>query len=124
MGPNDPMRPLGADPSRLLDVRNVSKRFTSGRGARREEFDALLDVSLTVGEGECLGVVGESGSGKTTLARILSGLIAADGGGAYFEGGSCRRRRSSKAVSCGDGSRSCSRIRSRRSIHGARSPTP
>jgi peptide/nickel transport system ATP-binding protein len=84
MGPDD--RPLEADQSRLLDVRNVAKRFTSGRGPRREEFDALFDVSLTVGAGECLGVVGESGSGKTTLARILSGLIAADAGGAYFEG--------------------------------------
>ena len=37
-------------------------------------FRALQDVSLTLSEGEVLGIVGESGCGKSTLARILIGL--------------------------------------------------
>jgi tungstate transport system ATP-binding protein len=35
---------------------------------------ALDGVTLSMGEGETLGVVGESGAGKTTLLRLLAGL--------------------------------------------------
>jgi ABC-type oligopeptide transport system ATPase subunit len=41
---------------------------------------AVQDVSLQIGEGECLGIVGESGSGKSTLARILLALERPDSG--------------------------------------------
>ena len=40
----------------------------------------LKDVSLTLHQGERLGLVGVNGSGKTTLLRILSGRLAADEG--------------------------------------------
>ncbi len=35
---------------------------------------ALVDISLKVGQGAVLGICGEKGSGKTTLLRILAGL--------------------------------------------------
>ena len=41
---------------------------------------ALHDVSLTVAEGEMIGVIGPDGAGKTTLLRIACGLIAPDAG--------------------------------------------
>src|SRR6516162_11758607 len=70
----------------LLSVRGLSKHFAEGKGSTRRTLAALVEVSLDIHAGECVGLVGESGSGKTTLARIMSGLLAADGGTIRFHG--------------------------------------
>ena len=44
-----------------------------GRGRDRKQV--LRDVSLSMREGETLGVVGESGCGKSTLAKCILGLV-------------------------------------------------
>jgi len=58
----------------VLQVENLGMRFETSSmfRAKRRVVDALADVSLTLGEGETLGIVGESGSGKTTLGRCLA----------------------------------------------------
>jgi len=45
------------------------------------EAPSLIDVSLSVGAGECVLLCGASGSGKTTLTRLINGLIPH-----YYEG--------------------------------------
>ncbi len=40
----------------------------------------LAKASLTIGEGERVGVVGRNGAGKSTFAKILAGVEPADGG--------------------------------------------
>ncbi|MCW0111341.1 ATP-binding cassette domain-containing protein, partial [Burkholderia pseudomallei] len=54
--------------------------FRSGR------FTAVSDASVSVRQGETLGIVGESGSGKSTLAMALLGLQRVARGDIEFEG--------------------------------------
>ncbi len=76
-------------PSPILDVRNLSVRFSIGRGklfARQRYLHAVRDVSFSVHRGRTLGVVGESGSGKTTAAMAAIGLTPAYAGHVEFAG--------------------------------------
>jgi branched-chain amino acid transport system ATP-binding protein len=63
-------------PDSLLRIDNLVKRFGG--------FRALDGLSLTLREGEILGLVGPNGSGKTTCINVVSGLYAADGGSIHF----------------------------------------
>ena len=55
-----------------LVLRGVTKDFSGLR--------ALHDVSLTLEQGEILGLIGPNGSGKTTLINVVTGLLPATGG--------------------------------------------
>jgi ABC-2 type transport system ATP-binding protein len=61
-----------------VTVENVSRRYG--------ERQALAGVSFTVERGEIFGLLGPNGGGKSTLFRILSTLLAADGGRARVLG--------------------------------------
>ncbi len=64
----------------LLDVKNLSVRFTVRRGGpwgQKRHLTAVDDVSFQVRKGETLAIVGESGSGKTTAALALARLVRA-----------------------------------------------
>jgi oligopeptide/dipeptide ABC transporter ATP-binding protein len=51
----------------LLSIRNLSVQFRVDSGW----ITAVDDVSLDVGEGDCIGIVGESGSGKSVTALSI-----------------------------------------------------
>lgn len=61
----------------ILNIKDLNLAFKTGR--HREKV-VLNDFTLSLKEGEVLGLVGESGCGKSTLSRILMGLQRADSG--------------------------------------------
>jgi oligopeptide/dipeptide ABC transporter ATP-binding protein len=67
----------------LLDVIELSKRFTL-RGGR--QLQAVDRVSLSLKQGQTLGVVGESGCGKSTLGRLILRLLEPSSGAVRFMG--------------------------------------
>ena len=44
------------------------------------EHDVLKDITLTISEGEKIGIVGLNGAGKSTLIRLIAGELTADSG--------------------------------------------
>jgi peptide/nickel transport system ATP-binding protein len=66
-------------PVRVLEVSDLTVVHRL-RGARHGSLTAVDGVSLSVDEGEIVGIVGESGSGKTSLALAVSRLGPSSGG--------------------------------------------
>ena len=66
----------------LLEGDNVEVTFRIGGGFLQGEpmlLRAVDRISLTLREGETIGIVGESGSGKSTLGRALLRLLPSEG---------------------------------------------
>ncbi|ACV12016.1 oligopeptide/dipeptide ABC transporter, ATPase subunit [Halorhabdus utahensis DSM 12940] len=83
----------GTIDSTLMEVRDVSKLFGSSQGLldtllgrEPQPVRAVDGVSLSVEEGEVLGIAGESGCGKTTLGKMLVKLLNPTEGDVEFDG--------------------------------------
>lgn len=63
----------------LLEANHISFRYRQGPWI-------LKDVTLSVGEGERVGLVGPSGYGKSTLSKILAGYIKPVAGQVLLDG--------------------------------------
>lgn len=62
--------------SKILNVRNLEKTFSSGS----REITVLKDITFDIEERETFSIVGPSGSGKTTLLGLCAGLDRPNGG--------------------------------------------
>jgi peptide/nickel transport system ATP-binding protein len=82
-----------SDPNVVLEVRDVSAGYKKGD-------NIVEDIDLKVRRRKTVAVVGESGSGKTTVARIITGLLPANGGRILFGGESLPADLGSRDLEC------------------------
>jgi len=64
--------PPSAEAPSILECNGVRKTFGG--------ITAIEDISLTLRDGEILGLIGHNGAGKTTFFDCVSGFLATDGG--------------------------------------------
>jgi len=62
----------------LLEARNITKAFGS--------FKAVDDASVTLEQGDILGLIGPNGAGKSTFFNCLTGDLKTTSGRVLFEG--------------------------------------
>ena len=67
----------GSAQSVILEMQNVTRRFGG--------LVATDDVSLSVYQGEILGMIGPNGAGKSTILNMLSGSLAPSSGKIIFK---------------------------------------
>jgi oligopeptide transport system ATP-binding protein len=73
----------------LIDARSIVKHYPIRGGVWMKQtgsVKAVDGVSLTIGEGETVGLVGESGCGKTTFGRAILRLEEPTSGEIFFQG--------------------------------------
>ena len=89
-----PFRPHPDDRVPIIELRNVGVTFRTRAGTifNPTYVKAVQDVSLSLFQGETIGLVGESGSGKSTTANVMCGLQAPTSGQVFFKGREVTKR--------------------------------
>lgn len=64
----------------LITTQNLTRTFITDAG----ELQVLKEISLSINEGEMVGIVGASGAGKSTLLHILGALDIPTSGNVFY----------------------------------------
>lgn len=73
----------------LLDAQDIRVSFRKENQKKlfgNEYQEILHGLSLSIEEGECVGIIGESGSGKSTFGRVVAGLLEPNAGRVRLDG--------------------------------------
>ncbi len=70
----------------MIDVQNLSKHFSSGRGRNLRRVQAVAGVNFVAPNACITGLLGPNGAGKTSTLRIAAALIEPDAGRVCADG--------------------------------------
>lgn len=77
----------------IIELKDVTKRFPG--------VVALKDMSLSVKQGEIMGLIGENGAGKSTLIKVLTGVYTPEEGRIIVEGAEKHFRNPNESAAAG-----------------------
>ena len=69
-----------------MNLKGRVANFLARRETEVEIIRALNDISLSINDGERVGIVGPNGSGKTTLLRVMAGILKPTQGNVEIQG--------------------------------------
>lgn len=67
----------------IIETQHCNIRYSVGTPFEKE---ALTDVSVSIHEGELVGIIGHTGSGKSSFVQLLNGLIRPESGTVLLDG--------------------------------------
>ena len=67
----------------IIETQKLSFVYSAGTPY---EIKAIVDINLSVEQGELVGIIGNTGSGKSTLIQHLNGLLKPTSGSVFFDG--------------------------------------
>ena len=67
----------------IIETQNCSVRYSVGTPFEKK---ALSEVSVSIREGELVGIIGHTGSGKSTFVQLLNGLLKPTDGTILLDG--------------------------------------
>ena len=78
-----------------IQIQQLSHTYLPGS---QLAYPALADISLTIQDGEFLGIIGHTGSGKSTLIQHLNGLLLPTAGSVLVDGLDTREKKLRKQI--------------------------
>jgi len=69
-----------------VELRDVSKTYSSKRGNKAEEVNAIHGMDLSIPPGKFFTLLGPSGCGKTTTLRMIAGFEVPTSGEVFIQG--------------------------------------
>ncbi len=78
-----------------IQIQQLSHTYMPGS---QLAYPALNDLSLTIQDGEFLGIIGHTGSGKSTLIQHLNGLLLPTAGNVLVDGLDTREKKLRKQI--------------------------
>lgn len=69
-----------------MNLKGRVANFLARRETEVEMIRAIDDVSLSISDGERIGIIGPNGAGKTTLLRVMAGILQPTKGTVDIEG--------------------------------------
>ena len=78
-----------------INIEQLSHTYLPGSALA---YPALSNISLTISEGEFLGIIGHTGSGKSTLIQHLNGLLLPTEGNVQVDGLDTREKKLRKQI--------------------------
>ncbi len=70
----------------MIEVRQLQKGFTQGRGSKARTVQAVDGVSFRAADGCITGLLGPNGAGKTTTLRMVAALLVPEAGQIRVDG--------------------------------------